>query len=203
MKKKTRNLTKNEMDLWNHVTSKDHKLLNKNNYVESKINKFNVPNTKVENISTDIKHKVIKENQRDVSLNNLDLNKNNYKEYESNGNQIDNRTRTKLQRGLIRPTAKIDLHGYNRIEAFDKVRDFIKACVVNEERCILVITGRKIGMDGPKGIIRNYLPIWLQEKSISPNILYYTFAHIKDGGDGATYVLLRKRNKIRGFNERR
>ena len=51
---------------------------------------------------------------------------------------------------------------------------------------------------GAKGIIRKMLPEWLKEIEISNYILGHNYARIKDGADGARYVLLRKKNRVFG-----
>ena len=51
--------------------------------------------------------------------------------------------KAKFERGLIRPEAKLDLHGYNRLEAEKTLRYFINTCINQEKRCILVVTGKK------------------------------------------------------------
>ena len=49
---------------------------------------------------------------------------------------------------------------------------------------------------GASGVLRKSLPIWLKEEDISFMSLASCFATIKDGGDGARYVLLRKKDKV-------
>ena len=57
--------------------------------------------------------------------------------------QINKRMKLKLQRGLIRPETKIDLHGKTLSEAKKSLSHFIKSSINNNIRCILVITGKK------------------------------------------------------------
>ena len=57
--------------------------------------------------------------------------------------QINKRMKAKLERGLIRPEASLDLHGYN-IDAQKSIDLFIKTCIYEEKRCILLITGKKV-----------------------------------------------------------
>jgi DNA-nicking Smr family endonuclease len=56
---------------------------------------------------------------------------------------------------------------------------------------VLVITGR-----GQRhgGTLRIMTPRWLDEGSLRPLILAYAQARLEHGGDGALYVLLRRRS---------
>ena len=107
--------------------------------------------------------------------------------------------RTKAERGLIRPEAILDLHGKTSIQAKTTLIDFVKTNVKRGIRCILIITGKKKTDQGSKGVIREKLPQWLQEKDLFDCILYHCYATKKDGADGARYVLLRKKEKV--FND--
>ena len=51
--------------------------------------------------------------------------------------------KAKLVRGLIRPEATLDLHGYNRLEAEKTLKLFINTCINKEKRCILIVTGKR------------------------------------------------------------
>jgi DNA-nicking Smr family endonuclease len=56
-------------------------------------------------------------------------------------------------------------------------------------RLLLIITGK--GKD-LQGVLRNSLPGWLMAGEFKHQILTIHPAHIRHGGDGATYVLLRR-----------
>ena len=101
--------------------------------------------------------------------------------------------KSKFERGLIRPEAFLDLHGYNRVDAEKTLEDFIKTCIYKEKRCILIVTGKKKSMLGSKSVLRELVPKWLNENKYFPLVLAHSFAIQRDGGDGARYVLLRKR----------
>ncbi len=89
------------------------------------------------------------------------------------------------QRGY---TTKIDLHGLSREKAHIKLRQFLQSSATNGHRDVLVITGK--GTAG-KGVIRSYLPVWLNEPPLSDLVIAYCQAQPKDGGGGAWYVNLR------------
>jgi DNA-nicking Smr family endonuclease len=110
--------------------------------------------------------------------------------------QINKRTKLKLERGLIRPEIKLDLHGKTLSEAKMALTQFIKTSINNNIRCILVITGKKKTLSGSKGLIRENLPLWLKENELFNYILFHCYAIKKDGDDGARYILLRKKDKV-------
>ena len=84
---------------------------------------------------------------------------------------------------------KLDLHGFNQLEAKNLLEDFINQSVENGKRLILIITGK--GKDG-EGIIKKNIISWLNVKNLRNKILAVNHASKKHGGSGAIYVLLRK-----------
>jgi len=110
--------------------------------------------------------------------------------------QINKRMKLKLERGLIRPEIKLDLHGKTLSEAKKSLSYFIKSSINNNIRCILVITGKKKTLNGSRGLIRENLPLWLKENELLHYILFHCYAIKKDGDDGARYILLRKKDKV-------
>ena len=105
--------------------------------------------------------------------------------------------KSKFERGLIRPEAVLDLHGYNRVDAEKTFESFINTCINNEKRCILIITGKRKTSLGSKSILRELVPGWLDEKKYSSLVLGHCYAIQKDGGDGARYILLRKKRLVK------
>ena len=86
-------------------------------------------------------------------------------------------------------TQSIDLHGCRLDEAYRKLQYFIKSMSKEGHRHVLIITGK--GKNN-EGILRNQLPQWLNQESLSPYIIAYSQAQPKDGGAGAWYVNLRQ-----------
>ena len=176
-----RKLNRHELSLWKEVTKDDRKM---NDYLTEE---------KIENKAESIKKKdKIRKNYEDV-------NETSSRKIKDKGlinkqkPQINKRMRTKFERGLIRPEANLDLHGYNRIEAEKILEAFIKTCISKEKRCILVVTGKKKSILGSKSVLRELVPKWLNEKNYSSLVLAHSYATQKDGGDGARYILLRKK----------
>ena len=177
MQTKNRKLNKEELELWKLVTRKD-KVIGK------------YTNTVEENkalLNPSLVSKVTKDNKK------VEEKKNNYFKQDI---QINKRMKIKLERGMIRPETKLDLHGKTLTEAKKTLSEFIKSCIEKNIRCILVITGKKKTLNGAKGLIRENLPLWLKENELFNYILFHCYATKKDGDDGARYILLRKKDKV-------
>ena len=117
-------------------------------------------------------------------------------EFKENNFQVNKRMKAKLGRGLIRPEATLDLHGYNRVEAEKALKVFINTCINQEKRCILIVTGKRNTTLGAKSILRELVPSWLDSEMLASLVLAHNYAIKKDGGDGARYVLLRKKRLL-------
>ncbi len=103
--------------------------------------------------------------------------------------RIDASIAKQLKNGDYPIDTTLDLHGLTQDEAFEKLKYFIQAAYGLGKRCILVVTGK--GLNG-EGVLRQQLPKWLNSPSLQGAILNISQAHIKHGGQGAFYVLLRK-----------
>ena len=184
MKIKTRKLLKGELDLWKRVTQNDKKL-------KTYLNEDKTLNDSFKNKERSLTAKPSK--MRDVFTKNKSSSTSKAKLEVLQSNR---KTISKLQRGKLKPEAFMDLHGYNKTNARVAVLEFIKKSIFNEIRCILIITGKKSGYMGATGVLRESLPMWLKEREFSSYILGHNYASSKDGGDGARYVLLRKKDKV-------
>ena len=106
---------------------------------------------------------------------------------------VDRRTATRLRRGKLDVEARIDLHGHTQAQAHRALDGFIMASVDAGRRCVLVITG-KGGRGGlGTGVIRAAVPHWLGVAPLRDHVLAINPARQQDGGEGALYVLLRRR----------
>jgi DNA-nicking Smr family endonuclease len=104
-------------------------------------------------------------------------------------------SRKKLKRPAVE--ASLDLHGFTQREAFETLGKFIKDSQQKGRQCVLVITGKGLRLDletytFKKGVLREELPRWLETEPLRKFVRYYTFAHIKDGGEGAFYIFLKR-----------
>lgn len=100
-----------------------------------------------------------------------------------------------LQKGLFRPKATLDLHGFTIQQAFSKVVTFLHSAYLTEKQTVLVISGR--GKNSPQGIpiLKEKVYEWITQEPLKRVILAFCTAHACDGGSGAIYLLLRKYKK--------
>jgi DNA-nicking Smr family endonuclease len=101
-----------------------------------------------------------------------------------------------LRRGSVRIDGRIDLHGMTREEAHRAVRRYLTEAVEQARRIVLVITGKGGRNDSGGGVLRSELPRWLHEGSLARIVLAWRPAVPRHGGDGAFYVLLRKKGRV-------
>ena len=111
---------------------------------------------------------------------------------------MDHKSFTRMQKGKLKPEARIDLHGMTMAEAHPELVAFILGSQAIGRRLVLVITGKGKERDegGPiptrLGILRHQVPQWLALPPLAQAILQVTPAHLKHGGHGAYYVYLRR-----------
>ena len=112
--------------------------------------------------------------------------------------QMDRKTFGKMQRGKLRPEARIDLHGMTLDRAHGALSRFILSAHGSGKRLVLVITGKGKERDdgGPipvrLGVLRHQVPQWLAQAPLKAIVMQVTPAHVSHGGGGAYYVYLRR-----------
>ncbi|MBT5416039.1 MAG: DNA mismatch repair protein MutS, partial [Rhodospirillaceae bacterium] len=106
---------------------------------------------------------------------------------------LDRRTADRLRRGLLPIDARIDLHGMIQAEAHGALTEFIHDSASAGLRCVLVITGRGSRSAGGMGVLRAAVPDWLNRPVCRGFVLAFAPAQPRHGGDGALYVLLRRK----------
>lgn len=109
---------------------------------------------------------------------------------------VDGATERRLRRGLMAIEARLDLHGHTQAEAHAALDDFIRGSCEAGRRCVLVVTGRGDPAGG-RGVLRRNLPGWLSAPALRSYVLAVAPAHARHGGEGASYVLLRRRERGR------
>ena len=97
----------------------------------------------------------------------------------------------------------LDLHGYSLDDANIKVKQFIEESFAFGSEKLIIVTGKGIHSQNDKdpytsqklGILKYSVPDFLKNNlSLSGLIKEITPARIEDGGEGAFYVYLRKKN---------
>ncbi len=105
---------------------------------------------------------------------------------------LDKRRAQRLRRGQMPVEGSIDLHGLTQKQAASALGAFLTDAQEAGRRCVLVITG-KGDAKGEAGVLRAMAPRWLNEPPNRARILAFGPAQPKHGGQGALYVLLRKK----------
>lgn len=84
----------------------------------------------------------------------------------------------------------IDLHGMTLKEAEVKIVKFLRSAIIKGHSCVKIIHGR--GLRSPRGpVLKRAVERWLQGK-FKKYVLAYVTARNRDGGLGATYVILNR-----------
>jgi DNA-nicking Smr family endonuclease len=105
---------------------------------------------------------------------------------------VDRRTADKMKRGEMTIDGDLDLHGMTRDAAHGALARFLRYSYDHGRRCLLVVTGK--GMrEGGGGVLRAEVPRWLNEPGLRPMVLAFAHAQPRHGGEGALYVLLKRR----------
>lgn len=104
---------------------------------------------------------------------------------------LDRRSWLRLRRGRYPIDARLDLHGLNQVEAHGRLSAFLAGAQARGNRCVLVITGRGLRHGGT---LREMTPRWLEAEPNRRLVLSFSEARLQHGGEGALYVLLRRRS---------
>jgi DNA-nicking Smr family endonuclease len=105
---------------------------------------------------------------------------------------VDGATLTRLKRGKVEVDGRIDLHGMDQRTAFATLLGFVDTASRSGRRALLVITGKGPVSQGG-GVLRRNVPAWLMASPLAGRILAIEPAHLRHGGEGAFYVLLRRK----------
>jgi len=113
----------------------------------------------------------------------------------SHGNQpgLDKSTAKRLKKGNQRIEGRMDLHGLTQEQAHRALNAFIDGSYGATKRCVLVITGKGLKQDGSVGVLRSAVPRWLNQPPNRERVLAFSYATPKDGGEGALYVMLKRK----------
>jgi DNA-nicking Smr family endonuclease len=105
---------------------------------------------------------------------------------------IDRTTFRQLRDGRIEPERRVDLHGQGAEEAELTLARELARAWQEEVRCLVVIHGRGLHSDSDP-VLKRELPAWLTRPPNAALLLAVAPARAEHGGEGATYVLLRRR----------
>ncbi len=103
----------------------------------------------------------------------------------------------KIQKGKLKVSASLDLHGNNIPESKKLVYDFVNYNSQKDKRILLIITGKgkRLFIEDEwkgTGILKTKIPIWLTSLALSKKIVWFDHAPSNMGGEGAFIVYLKK-----------
>lgn len=113
--------------------------------------------------------------------------------------RMDRKSFKTMNRGKLKPEARIDLHGMTVAQAHPALNTFIHSAHNSGKRLVLVITGKggRRADDAPfsqpgMGALKRQVPHWLAQSPLSHIVLQVNEAHLRHGGSGAYYVYLKR-----------
>lgn len=111
----------------------------------------------------------------------------------SSGNTpgLDKRSAERMKRGEMEIDGRLDLHGMTQDTAHAALIGFVARAYDGGRRCLLVITGK--GYREGTGVLRANVPRWLNQSPCRERILGFSTARPQHGGEGALYVLIKRR----------
>tara|TARA_B100000989_G_scaffold163630_1_gene122253 strand:+ start:1075 stop:1623 length:549 start_codon:yes stop_codon:yes gene_type:complete len=173
----------NDIDLWNSIT-KTTKKIDSNNNLNRNLN-FLRKKKQIVNKSPKIKlQNNLQKTNKDHTVTPIRFSK------DSNSSGLSKRDIKEIRMGKFKVQSKLDLHGCRLEEAKSLFFEFLQKSFSSNKRNILIISGK--GEHG-KGKIRHSIPLWIVSPNLSPLIYFYSYAAPKDGGNGAYYIRLRKK----------
>lgn len=123
---------------------------------------------------------------------------------------IDRRMQRQIATGRQEVDRSVDLHGMTQDRAFATLKRTIEGAIKRGDKTLLVVTGKggrrfnqldatpaayrtRADFDQLGGVLRRMVPLWLEGPDLKPFIQSYGTASPDHGGDGALYVILRRR----------
>jgi DNA-nicking Smr family endonuclease len=104
----------------------------------------------------------------------------------------------KLRNGEFSVQKVLDLHGYTSEDAEALFEEFLKDSIRSTLRCIKVIHGR--GLKSKAGpVLKEKLKEWIMRAMHRKWITGFSSALMKEGGPGATNILLKKQPTKKSF----
>ncbi|QUL37734.1 Smr/MutS family protein [Erythrobacter sp. JK5] len=111
---------------------------------------------------------------------------------------LDSHWDRKLKAGQVSPDYTLDLHGHTLDRAYDRITTGLDQARAMDARLVLVVAGRERPVDpadraSRRGAIRAKLLDWLAASHHADSIAAVRRAHQRHGGDGALYLVLKRR----------
>ena len=116
----------------------------------------------------------------------------------SMGTGLDSHWDRRIARGGLEPDFTLDLHGHTLDTAFHRLGDGLAQARAMRARVVLLIAGKPRPVEAAdrgsrRGAIRAKLLDWLAAGPHATHIAAIRKAHVRHGGEGALYVVLRRR----------
>jgi DNA-nicking Smr family endonuclease len=110
---------------------------------------------------------------------------------------LDSHWERRMKGGRIAPDLTLDLHGHTLDTAYDRIMAGLDQARMMDARVVLVIAGRERPVDPAdrmerRGAIRAKLLDWLAASRHAGTIAAVRRAHIRHGGEGALYLILKR-----------
>ena len=112
---------------------------------------------------------------------------------------------SKLKNRKTKKELVFDLHGYSLDEANEKVKNLIQDAYNNNFNKLIIVTGKGLHSQNEKdpyvskdlGILKNSVPEFIRNNNELMNMISnIQSANIDDGGSGAFYIFLKKKDKL-------
>lgn len=117
------------------------------------------------------------------------------------GTTLDGSWDRRLSRGLVAPDVTVDLHGHNLETAHSLLDRRLEKAIDDGARLLLLITGKPPSDERRpirRGSIRAAVGDWFAASRHAGDIAAVRNAHPRHGGQGALYIVLRRRREPSG-----
>ena len=117
------------------------------------------------------------------------------------GSTLDGSWDRRLSRGLVSPDVTVDLHGHNLATAHSLLDRRLEQAIAAGARLLLLITGKPPSDErrpAARGAIRAAVGDWLAASRHAGDIAAVRNAHSRHGGQGALYIVLRRKREPSG-----
>ena len=111
---------------------------------------------------------------------------------------LDTSWERRIRSGTIAPDVTIDLHGHSLSSAHARLNHALSSALTRDHRIMLIVTGKppktsSLNRESRRGAIRGEIGHWLETSAYADRIASVRQAHPRHGGEGAIYVILRRK----------